>query len=91
MHNYKMGDTWCNNTTSEKDLGIVVEQKLNMSQQCDAATKKANAILGHINRSVVSKSHEVLVSVCSALIRPHLKYCVEFWTPQFKKDADKLE
>ena len=50
MHSYKMGDTWLSKTTSKKDLGIVVDHKLNMSQQCDVATKKANAILGCINR-----------------------------------------
>ena len=48
-------------TTSEKDLGIVIGHKLNMSQECDVATKKANAILGCINRRIVSKCREVLV------------------------------
>ena len=76
LHNYKMGDTWLSKTTREKDLGIVVNHKLNMSQQCNVATKKANAILGCINRSIVSKSCEVLVSLYSALVRPHLEYCV---------------
>ena len=46
MHSYKVGDTRLNNTTSEKDLGIVVDHKLNMSQQCDVAAKRANAIWG---------------------------------------------
>ena len=55
MHNYKMGDTWLSNTTNEKDLGIVVDHKLNMSQQCDAAATKANDILGCINKSITSK------------------------------------
>ena len=40
MHRYKTGDTWPRNTTSKKDLEIVVDHKLNMSQQCDVATKK---------------------------------------------------
>ena len=38
--------------------------------------KKANDILGCINRNIVSKSCEVLVSFCSVLVRPHIEYFV---------------
>ena len=85
------GDTWLSNTTSGKDLGIVVDRKLNMSQGCDAAAKKANAILGCSNRRIASKSCEVRVPRYLAPVRPHVVYCVQFWAPHFKKDAEKLE
>ena len=51
------------------------------------AAKKANAILGCINRSIVSKSHELIILLYLALVGPHLEFCVHFWTPYFKKDV----
>uniref|UniRef100_A0A803T8E9 Reverse transcriptase domain-containing protein n=1 Tax=Anolis carolinensis TaxID=28377 RepID=A0A803T8E9_ANOCA len=90
MQRYRMGDAWHNSSTCEKDLGVLMDNKLNMSLQCDAAAKKANGILACINRSIVSRSREVMLPFCSALVRPHLEYCVQFWAPQLKGDVDKL-
>ncbi|KAK4829359.1 hypothetical protein QYF61_003286 [Mycteria americana] len=57
---------------------------LTMSQQCTLKAKVSDSILGCIRKSIASRSREV-TPLCSALVKPHMKCCVQFCAPRRRK------
>jgi len=71
--------------------GVLLDEKLNMTQQCVLAAQKANHILGCVERSMASRSRGVILPLYSVLLRPHLESCIQLWNPRHKKHMELLE
>ncbi|PKU46180.1 hypothetical protein llap_3527 [Limosa lapponica baueri] len=91
MQCYGLGEQWLESCPAEKDLGMLVDSYVNMSQQCAQVAKKTNTILACVIKSVVSRTREVIVALYSAVIKLHLRYCVQFWASHYNKDTAVLE
>ena len=61
-------------TKTERDLGVLFADDLKVAAQCMQAYKKANTVLGMINRKGF-KSKAVLLTLYKSLASPHLEYC----------------
>jgi len=81
-HQCMLGATQLGSILAEKALGVLVDAKLNMCQQCGLAAKKADGNLGCLRQSITSRLREGILPLCSALVRPHLEYSVQLWAPQ---------
>ncbi len=74
-----------------KDLSVMVASNFKFSHHCKEAACKANRMTGFINIIFSFKNKGIIVPVYISLVRPHLEYAVQFWSPYHAKDIAKLE
>ena len=76
--------------TEQRDPGVHVHSSLKVELQVDRVVKKAFSMLGFIGQNIEYRSWDAL-KLYKTLVRPHLEYCVQFWSPYYRKDIIKLE
>ncbi len=90
-YTYKMKGNNIESVTQTRDLGVIISNNLKFSQQCNEVALRANRMLGFIKRNFVFKSKDIIIPLYQSLVRPHLEYAVQFWSPHLQKDILKLE
>ena len=89
--NYEMGGTILSKTVKEKDLGVTMNVNMKVSELCRIAASKGNQVLGMIRRNITYKDKSLSIPLYKAIVRPHLEYCIQAWSPYLRKDIDMLE
>ena len=64
---------------------------MNVSEQCRIAASMGNQVLGIIRRNITYKENSLIVPLYTAIVRPHLEYCIQAWSPYFRKYIDRLD
>lgn len=72
-----LGDEGIENGSVEKDLGVLVAERLDMSWQCPLKDQSANHKLGYTKRNVANRPREVILTLYSTPVIPHLQCCIQ--------------
>ena len=90
-YDYYMGDVNLKHNTSEKDLGVFVDNKLKFDSHISNKVSKANNILGAIRRGFSYLNETTLLQLYTSLVRPHLEYANPVWSPRYIRDINSIE
>ena len=77
--------------TTEKDLGVHFDPKLNFQEHVNKKVLLANRNLGLIAKTFSYMSKEMFLTLYKSIVRPHLEYITPVWSPQFKKEQKIIE
>ena len=88
---YYLGDHALKNVDEVKDLGILVDSKLQFNNHLSSKVNKANQMWGMIRRAFKHMNEDIFRKLFCSLVRPHLEYSIQFWAPYLRKNINQIE
>ena len=77
--------------TDEKDIGVIIDNKLSFEKHIIEKVNKANSIMGVIRRTFEFMDKKVFKTLFTSLVRPHIEYANQVWNPYLKKHIEIIE
>ena len=75
----------------EKDIGVIIDSDLSFESHISSKINKANSVLGLIARNMEYKDEYTLLTLYKSIVRPHLEYANQIWSPYLKKHIKSIE
>ena len=90
-YEYQLNNTTLEVTMEEKDLGIYVTPDWKSTTHVAKAAAKANSMVGWIDKTFSYMDCEMFKCLYPGLVRSHMEYSVQAWSPHYRKDIETLE
>ena len=91
QHMYRLNNSFLEETTEEKDLGVYVTPDMKPSVHVAKVAAKANSALGRIKHTFTYMNKDMFLGLYPSLVRSHMEYAVQAWSPHYQKEIDLLE
>ena len=88
---YKLNGTPLNISTSERDLGVIIDNRLQFNDHVQAKINKSNSIMALIRKTYTFLDNSSFLLLYKSLVRPHLEYANQIWKPHLKKHIHAIE
>ena len=75
----------------EKDLGVIIDDKLTFRNHMSAKISKANTMIYLIKHTFKFLNADMFNLIYKALVRPQVEYATPVWCPTLKMDIEAIE
>ena len=90
-YEYHIGGEKLQSDTKEKDIGVLINDNLKPSMQCQKAANTAMAVLNQILRAFTYRDRTTYINLYKTYVRPHLEFSSPVWNPWLTSDVERLE